>query len=193
MSDRVPKNESLNQPGRGGTLGAACKTGAVRKAAGFRPAAVAAALGVALFLLLAPLRSFAQVVVVFTDQRSLVVSSHREEGGWVFLRLDSGEVAVPKALIAEIRNEGTQARESAKAAAQLVGPAHSSEEETGTIPQSVEQAQVEKIPQGEKSKGPWQPPVAGATASRLASAGPRTNGAPAALAAVPDLQGVKKR
>jgi len=36
-----------------------------------------------------------QEVVVFTDHRSLVVQSHRVDGSWTYLKVGSGEMAVP--------------------------------------------------------------------------------------------------
>jgi len=57
-----------------------------------------------LFLLFA-LPSFCQEVVVFADDRSLTVKSHREKEGFVYLQLPEGEIAVPKKQIKEIRKE----------------------------------------------------------------------------------------
>ncbi|MFB3851259.1 MAG: hypothetical protein ACE14Q_04970 [Acidobacteriota bacterium] len=57
-----------------------------------------------LFLLFA-LPSFCQEVVVFADDRSLTVKSHREKEGFVYLQLPEGEIAVPKKQIKEIRQE----------------------------------------------------------------------------------------
>jgi len=36
-----------------------------------------------------------QEVVIFTDHRSLVVQSHRVDGSWTYLKVGSGEMAVP--------------------------------------------------------------------------------------------------
>lgn len=47
----------------------------------------------------------AQEVIVFTDFRALVVQSHRVEGTWTYLRLPSGEMAVPSSSILHIEVE----------------------------------------------------------------------------------------
>lgn len=57
--------------------------------------------------------SFCQEVVVFIDDRSMLVKNHSEKNGFVFLRLSGGEIAVPKKQIKEIRKEsGTSSSES---------------------------------------------------------------------------------
>lgn len=57
-----------------------------------------------------------QEVIVFSDQRSLVVASHREQGPWTYLRVDGGEIAVKTVQIDQIRKEGAEAQQSARAA-----------------------------------------------------------------------------
>ena len=155
--------------------------------------AVVLGLAVVLSFCFGSLRPYAQDVVVFTDQRSLVVSGHREEGGWVFLRLESGEFAVPKALIAEIRNEGTQAGESAKAAAQIPAPALAEEARKEPEPRPQEEPPAPSVRQDERPKGPWRPPTAGAMAARPLSGGLQTSAAPGVLDAMPAQSGLNKR
>jgi|GEM_PF-4762759 len=162
------------------------------------PLRLAVVLGLALVLsfCFGSLRPFAQDVVVFTDQRSLVVSGHREEGGWVFLRLESGEFAVPKTLIAEIRDEGSQARESAKAAAQIpepvAAPALAEEARKEPVPRPQEEPPAPSVQQSERPKGPWRPATAGSVARPL-SGGLRASAAPGVLNTMPAEPGLKKR
>ena len=49
--------------------------------------------------------ALAQEVIVFTDYRALVAQSHRVEGTWTYLRLASGEMAVPSSSILHIELE----------------------------------------------------------------------------------------
>lgn len=60
-----------------------------------------------LFLLFAlgAISAFGQEVVVFSDHRSLVVSSHRQSGNWTYLAIAGGEIAVPTARIVNIHAE----------------------------------------------------------------------------------------
>lgn len=54
--------------------------------------------------------AFAQELIIFTDNRSLQVQSHRVDGVWTYLRLGgSGEMAVPSASILRVDNERTTA------------------------------------------------------------------------------------
>lgn len=64
-----------------------------------------------------PAAATAQEVVVFADGRSLVVSSHRQQGTLTVLKVDGGELAVASTRITEIRKEGAEAQQSARAAA----------------------------------------------------------------------------
>jgi hypothetical protein len=64
-----------------------------------------------LFLCLAALGLEAaaqQQVVIFQDCRSLVVQSHRVEGSWTYLRVASGEMAVPSSSILRVDLEQVQ-------------------------------------------------------------------------------------
>jgi hypothetical protein len=74
---------------------------------------------VLLFLLsaVASMATTAQEVIVFSDSRSLVVASHREQGLWTYLKVDNGELAVKTSRIIQIRKEGAEAQQSARAAA----------------------------------------------------------------------------
>ncbi|MCX7830989.1 MAG: hypothetical protein N2445_08035, partial [Acidobacteria bacterium] len=58
-----------------------------------------------LFLLPFFVPSLGQEVVVFVDDRSMTVTSHKERDGFVYLQLPEGEIAVPKKQIKEIRKE----------------------------------------------------------------------------------------
>lgn len=71
----------------------------------------------AFLLLAASSAAVAQEVVVFADGRSLVVSSHRQQGTLTYLKMDGGELAVASNRITEIRREGAEAQQSARAAA----------------------------------------------------------------------------
>lgn len=51
------------------------------------------------------LTTISQEVVVFSDDRSMTVKSHREKDGFVYLQLQEGEIAVPKKQIKEVRKE----------------------------------------------------------------------------------------
>jgi len=91
---------------------------------------------------------YGQEVVVFTDFRSLVVSSHRETGSWVYLRVGSGELAVQSSQIAEIRNEGPQAEVAARAIPQ---PEPSTSDDDVVPAPAVEQAIADMEPASEKA------------------------------------------
>lgn len=49
-----------------------------------------------------------QEVVIFVDYRSMIIQSHRVEGGWTYLKVGSGDLAVPSASILGIVLEKTQ-------------------------------------------------------------------------------------
>ena len=110
-----------------------------------------------LFILFASIGIQSQEVVVFTDYRSLVVSSHREAGPWVYLRVGTGELAVQKSQIAEIRNEGPQAEVAARAVPKPVPvevddevvPAPAAEESVAEI-----EPPTEKVPPQNPPRGP---------------------------------------
>jgi len=55
--------------------------------------------------LLMPVAMLAQEVVVFKDYRALVVSSHRVQGDWTYLRIGAGEMAVLSSSIVKISNQ----------------------------------------------------------------------------------------
>ena len=48
---------------------------------------------------------YSQEIVIFQDDRALVVSGHSEKNGFVYLRISEGEFAVPKSRIKEIKKE----------------------------------------------------------------------------------------
>lgn len=60
-----------------------------------------------IFIMLISSYIYSQEVVVFKDDRSLIVRSHRESGNFIILSLDGGEIGVSKSQIKEIRNENT--------------------------------------------------------------------------------------
>lgn len=102
---------------------------------------------------------YGQEVVVFTDFRSLVVSSHREAGPWVYLRVGSGELGVQKSQIAEIRNEGPQAEVAARAVPQPAFAA--TEDDLAPAPATEESVVVmeppdEKAPPKQPTRGPME-------------------------------------
>ena len=49
-----------------------------------------------------------QEVVIFADNRSMVVQSYRADGGWVYFKMGSGELAVPSASVLRVVQEKTQ-------------------------------------------------------------------------------------
>ena len=67
-------------------------------------------------LLLACTLVHAQEVVVFENNRSMVIESHREDGLWTYLKMNGGEMAVRTSLIKQIREEGQAAVEAGRAA-----------------------------------------------------------------------------
>ena len=76
-------------------------------------------LATAFFLFAIPF--FSQEVIVFNDNRSLVVRSHREAGVWTYLTFEGGEMAVRTDHIKQIRKEGSEAEQSAKSASATLG------------------------------------------------------------------------
>ncbi len=59
----------------------------------------------ALLFVLASSSAAADELVVFKDYRALIVQSHRVEGNWTYLRIGSGEMAVPSATILKFDQE----------------------------------------------------------------------------------------
>ena len=59
----------------------------------------------ALLFVLASSSAAADELVVFKDYRALIVQSHRVEGDWTYLRIGSGEMAVPSATILKFDQE----------------------------------------------------------------------------------------
>ena len=59
----------------------------------------------ALLLAMAGLNAAADELVVFKEYRALIVQSHRVEGDWTYLRIGSGEMAVPSATILTFAQE----------------------------------------------------------------------------------------
>ena len=49
-----------------------------------------------------------QEVVIFADNRSMVVQSHRADGSWTYFKVGSGELAVPTASVLRVVQEKTQ-------------------------------------------------------------------------------------
>lgn len=73
---------------------------------------------VAVLLSLWAAGSAAQELVVFTNDTAMVVRSHSEKGGYVFLILAEGQIAVPKSRVKEITkfeqlNQGQRGGETA--------------------------------------------------------------------------------
>jgi hypothetical protein len=102
-----------------------------------------------------PLAASAQEVIVFSDSRSLVVSSHREQGLWTYLKVESGEIAVKTSQITQIRKEGAEAQQSARAAASAVpspSPASPQPEKPPPPPQAP------PVPQGSGDDDEDRPP-----------------------------------
>ncbi len=70
----------------------------------------------ALLFAMAALSTAADELVVFKDFRALIVQSHRVEGDWTYLRIGSGEMAVPSATILKFDHEqGVSAATAARA------------------------------------------------------------------------------
>lgn len=59
----------------------------------------------ALLFASAALSTAADELVIFKDYRALIVQSHRVEGDWTYLRIGSGEMAVPSATILKFDQE----------------------------------------------------------------------------------------
>ncbi len=62
-----------------------------------------------ILIFLFALPALSQEVIVFANDRSMIVKSHREKDGFVYLMLSEGEIAVPKKQIKEIRKESAAA------------------------------------------------------------------------------------
>ena len=54
---------------------------------------------------------YSQEIVIFQDDRALVVKSHSEKDGFVYLKVNEGEFAVPKRQVKEIRKTDTNLAE----------------------------------------------------------------------------------
>ena len=94
-------------------------------------------------LLLACTLVHAQEVIVFENNRSMVVDSHREEGIWTYLKMNGGELAVRTDLIKQIREEGQAAVEAGRAASKpTTSPQKAGPDPSPTVPPGRRREQV---------------------------------------------------
>jgi hypothetical protein len=93
-------------------------------------------LALPLLFLFAVMPALGQEVVVFSDHRSLVVSSHRQSGSWTYLALPGGEIAVPTARITDIHAENISAEAMVATQASMATSSSASEPPQSFVPDS---------------------------------------------------------
>jgi len=93
---------------------------------------------------------FCQEVVIFVDDRSMVVKSHSEKEGFIYLKIEGGEIAFPKKQVKEIRKE-----EGSKLASADVGDQPSFSGEKPSQPKTIETNRKAML-QGLQRKSPFQ-------------------------------------
>jgi hypothetical protein len=106
------------------------------------------------FLLIASLIGiipvFCQEVIIFVDDRSMVVKSHSEKEGFIYLKIEGGEIAFPKKQVKEIRKE-----DGSKLTTTNTGGQPSFSGEKVVQPKTIE-TNRQKMLQGLQRKSPLQ-------------------------------------